>query len=323
MPPEPPTAPPVTKDPLAFERPRFRAAFKEHFEAMKIAPDLVELYSSYALSTVDRGDSLRRFIESLTPIKDKRYLDVGCAYGGFPVAFHAAGAREVVGFDYNADFLKYALLLREDYGHPIRFEQASILEEGLAERFGRFDIISCNDVIEHVSDPGRALSNLASLLNPGGLLCMEIPNRWSAAFVLKDGHFYKYALTSLPKYLADRRFARETNGGFHDVTYKSLDWYLNRLRRAGLTVTVEHGSLENVAATLAQTSATFDEVDWRSHSPEVDEQSARYARRIARAFHSMHGHWRADGAAADDTAVRLKLAFATDFWKVLVRAPAQ
>ncbi len=307
---------------VAFERPKFRAALKARYERLNLSPEITELYSGFALSTVERGEQLRQKLSAHTDITGKRYLDVGCAYGGFPVAFHAAGAREVVGFDYDPELLGYAHALREDYGHPLRLEQASILSEALPERFGRFDIITCNDVIEHVSDPGLALEHLAGLLNPGGLLCMEIPNRWSADFVLRDGHFYKYALTSLPKYLADRRFSRETQGGVHDVTYKSLNWYLHRLRRAGLNASVDLGGASDPSATLARASATFDEVEWKARAPETDALSARYARRVAATFRTAHGRWRGTGAASDETARRLEITFATNFWTLIATAPS-
>jgi 2-polyprenyl-3-methyl-5-hydroxy-6-metoxy-1,4-benzoquinol methylase len=301
----------------------FRAALLKSQEGMDIDPELKKLYSSFALSTVERGKHITSMVAPHIAIAGKRYLDVGCAYGGFLVTFHAAGAREVVGIDYAPDLLSYAHALVRDYAIPARVEQASILDPSLPTRLGKFDIITCNDVIEHVGDPKVALQNLAGLLSPTGLLCMEIPNRFAATFVRRDGHFYKFGLTSLPKKLADQRFNRET-GGVHDVTYKSLDYYTNILTRAGLEVTVlskpEAGDVE---ATLAGCGAVFDEVDHLAGAQGVDPETARYARRIGRSFRRIHGKWRSDKhrheAAGRELSRRMALTFKEEFWLLIAR----
>jgi len=40
----------------------------------------------------------------------------------------------------------------------------------------KVDFIFCMAVLEHVVDPGSAIRNMASALNPGGLLCISVPN---------------------------------------------------------------------------------------------------------------------------------------------------
>lgn len=42
-----------------------------------------------------------------------------------------------------------------------------------------FDLIFCRYVIEHLSDPDRALANMRRALKPGGWLALVFPNRWS------------------------------------------------------------------------------------------------------------------------------------------------
>jgi SAM-dependent methyltransferase len=43
---------------------------------------------------------------------------------------------------------------------------------------GSFDAVVCTQVLEHVKDPGRVLSELARVLRPGGRLCLTVPLAW-------------------------------------------------------------------------------------------------------------------------------------------------
>ena len=278
------------------------------------------MYLDFALSTVWRALRIRDFVAQRTSLAGKRYLDVGCAYGGFLAAFADAGASEVAGFDFNPQLLDYARALLADYGVAARIEQASILDRGVIDRFGRFDVITCNDVLEHVGDQSTALENLAHLLAPGGYMCLEIPNRFAATFVLSDGHFQKFGLTSLPKRLADRRFEQEEHRE-HDVTYRSLDWYVNRLSRAGLRVAVENLVTDPEAA-LGRSSALFDEVEYRAkNTPGLDKATVRYALRAARQFRALHGSWRVQRSL--EAGRRLAFTFCEEFWRLSVWRDAQ
>ncbi|MET0219529.1 MAG: methyltransferase domain-containing protein [Tardiphaga sp.] len=64
--------------------------------------------------------------------------------------------------------------------HPnLESWQASLNEARLteqAEHLGTFDIVSCRYVVEHTAEPVRALQALGQLLNPDGLLLVEVPD---------------------------------------------------------------------------------------------------------------------------------------------------
>jgi SAM-dependent methyltransferase len=43
---------------------------------------------------------------------------------------------------------------------------------------GSFDLVFCNNVLEHLPDPERAFAEVARVLRPGGVFLAKTPNRW-------------------------------------------------------------------------------------------------------------------------------------------------
>lgn len=102
-----------------------------------------------------------------------RWLDFGCADGGYVEALLAAGAEQVVGLDVEAPRVEYATsrsipgaeFLVYD-GHTLPFPDSS------------FDGVFMNEVLEHVYDDREAISECRRVLRPGGVLVAISPNRW-------------------------------------------------------------------------------------------------------------------------------------------------
>lgn len=98
-----------------------------------------------------------------------RVLDVGCAYGlvlaRMPEAFERFGV----------DISEHAI----DEARS-RFPGATFAIGGAEEQLpfgeGSFDVVMCNDVIEHLERPRLALANIWNALAPGGLLYLNTPN---------------------------------------------------------------------------------------------------------------------------------------------------
>jgi SAM-dependent methyltransferase len=103
-------------------------------------------------------------------------LDVGCG-PGFLLRDAAGHGFQAQGVEPDADVVAAA----EAQGAPVRqgfFPQALRPDE-------RFDVIVFNDVLEHIADIPAALSASAAHLAPGGLLCVNCPDR--------RGLFYRVA----------------------------------------------------------------------------------------------------------------------------------
>jgi 2-polyprenyl-3-methyl-5-hydroxy-6-metoxy-1,4-benzoquinol methylase len=183
------------------KQPNFQKALIEYMKKSSNANHpMRDVYFEFASSTVDRGNVAAELIMNHTTIKGKRYLDVGCAYGGFPIAFALRGANEAIGVDINDDYIGLAKTLLKDYDCPVqpKFFVRDILkcEE---QDFGRFDIITCNDVIEHVDSPELLVKTLSILSNSEGIIYMEIPNANNYRMVMRDGHYGLFGITLLDR----------------------------------------------------------------------------------------------------------------------------
>ncbi len=314
-----------------------------HFEAMlkkayavddfqSVNDPAKKMWIDYALSTVKRGERVRQLVLQYSgEIKGKRYLDIGCAYGGFPLAFARAGAH-VVGIDINPGYLEFSKLLSKDCGVPISVFQKNILNREDVASLGNFEIITANDIIEHVDCPDTAMIHMVSMLSPGGLFFMVIPNKFSASFIKSDGHYKLFGITVLPKWLADRYHGYVYPSHDHDVRYRSLNYYVNTLKGLGVSCTVVSSLSKNKDRRLKIIHALFCEIRKQTQTfdmdipPDLKKKMILRVLRIADLFDRQYGLYHQLKKINDKKAMaladRLILHFGEDIWQILVRKAA-
>ena len=190
------------------------------------------MWFDFALSSNQRGEQIYQRIVSHFPNSRRRYLDVGCGFGGFLVAFSKYGF-EVKGMEIDPIRIELAEANCRDHRLQDCVFEASILDDDLSDELGSFDVITCNDVIEHVADASRAIENMARLLNPGGVLFMEIPNKDSVHFVASDGHFELFGITLLDRQDAVAYHQSRFNDEYDVGEYFPLKSYWSSLRAVG------------------------------------------------------------------------------------------
>ena len=109
--------------------------------------------------------------ESLLPhLRGQLVLEIGCGEG-YGAALIATVARRVVGLDYDEVTTDHA---------AATYPQAAFVRANLAAlpvRQSAFDAVASLQVIEHVWDHERFLSECARALRPGGMLIVTTPNR--------------------------------------------------------------------------------------------------------------------------------------------------
>jgi 2-polyprenyl-3-methyl-5-hydroxy-6-metoxy-1,4-benzoquinol methylase len=213
----------------------FHRAMCRSFATVTDDNPCLALYFGYAMSSNDRGRSIAAKLAGYTAIRGKRYLDVGCAYAGFLVAMAEQGA-EVAGFDVNEDLLALGRENLKDHGLRATITQCDLTKPDETRPFReRFDIITCNDVIEHVLDPPQAIRNLSDMLAPGGMVYFEIPNAYCPQSIVEDLHFRLFGITLLDHEEAKEYYSHLAPGvGYTVGHYLELPRFLELLDQAGL-----------------------------------------------------------------------------------------
>lgn len=125
------------------------------------------------------------FVRARCDLKGARLLDVGCGGGIFSEALAREGAV-VTGIDAGAELIHIASEHAHDGGLAVTY-RAVTAEDYAREHAGRFAIVTCMELLEHVPDPERLLAACHALLAPGGELFVSTLNRspsaWLAAVV--------------------------------------------------------------------------------------------------------------------------------------------
>ena len=109
-------------------------------------------------------------------------VDVGCGGGLLCEPMARAGAR-VTGIDRAPQTLETARLHARGSGLAIDYQE--IAAEALAERApGRFDVVTCLELLEHVPEPAAVVAACARLVRPGGAVFFSTINRTARAWLL-------------------------------------------------------------------------------------------------------------------------------------------
>jgi ubiquinone/menaquinone biosynthesis C-methylase UbiE len=139
-------------------------------------------------------DWTRRWMQTRTVERDLAFLvphlatgrkaiDCGCGPGSITVGLaEAVKPAEVIGMDIEPRQLEAAReLAAERKVDNVRFEQGSIYEIPFPD--ASFDVAVAHFVIEHLSDPPRALREMRRVLRPGGVAAIKDP--YYPAFVFR------------------------------------------------------------------------------------------------------------------------------------------
>ena len=117
-------------------------------------------------------EHLARYCWAAQVVAGRRVLDAGCGVGYGSRMLARAGAADVVGLDVSAKAVDAAA-----DGAPGNASFVVGDVHALPFEAGRFDVVVCFEVIEHVDGQDGVIAELARVLVPGGVLAISSPNR--------------------------------------------------------------------------------------------------------------------------------------------------
>lgn len=110
--------------------------------------------------------------------KSARVLDYGCAIGAFVRTLALAGYERGAGYDVAENIVAEG---RDRWGLDLH---SGDRQTYFAAQRGRFDVVHCANVFEHLRTPAQALDELSALLVPRGHVIISVPNVRSLTVLL-------------------------------------------------------------------------------------------------------------------------------------------
>ena len=111
-----------------------------------------------------RGRLPQRIIDD--SVVGKKILDMGCGSGRYSIALARAGAKHVVGIDFQSKSFSAGREWCRQHGVAVTFSEANF--HNLPFEDGSFDFVFCNGTLHHSSSINRGLAELARILKTSG-----------------------------------------------------------------------------------------------------------------------------------------------------------
>ena len=123
-----------------------------------------------------------RYVERAGSLAELAILDVGCGGGLLAEAMARQGGR-VIGLDLAAELVEVARLHALEAGVSVDYRVESA-EQHARDAAGRYDVVTCMEMLEHVPDPQAVVAALAILVRPGGHVFVSTLNRTPRAYAM-------------------------------------------------------------------------------------------------------------------------------------------
>ncbi|MFC1935242.1 class I SAM-dependent methyltransferase [Chloroflexota bacterium] len=179
------------------EKPTYRQLLEE-FLPNKSSP-LYKDNAEYAFTAIERGNLIADIVEKYTPVRGSKVLDLGCGEGGVAIAFALRGA-EATALDISEGRIERMKVWASEHNVSVNGVIADALEIGLPS--GQFDIVICNDLMEHVSQPQELAYEIYRLLKEHGYVYLSVPNKLAIFSFFRDSHLNLFGITWMPRWLA-------------------------------------------------------------------------------------------------------------------------
>lgn len=256
---------------------------------------MAESWRSYSHREIQRGREIARMIRERIPLEGRRVLDVGCGHGGMLISFAEQGA-DAVGVEIDDDRFQVGRKRLKDLGIAADYRMQDICAPDALERLGTFDVIVAQDVLEHVMDPGAAIRSMSLLLRRGGVIYVQVGNKYSFDQLQADHHYRLAGITVLARKQAIEYFLLATG---YDVSHYGVGyWRTERFYRrmfAKFGVQLDHIDPPATARHVRWYAGMANETCRRAAReiypglpPEVERRIRRRIGIVARYFFRVH-----------------------------------
>jgi glycosyltransferase involved in cell wall biosynthesis len=183
-------------------------------------------YGSHILHSLERAQRLNRWMtDTIAPHVGSRVLEIGAGIGNITGSLIPRDRYLVT--DINPHYIDY--LHSFAMGKPyLEVQPLDLMDTARFEALaGQFDTVVCLNVLEHVSDPLRALSNIRLALAPGGRVVLYVPQHQHLYSTLDEvlGHRCRYDEGTLRRELGASGFELEHLQQFN--RFGKAGWWLN------------------------------------------------------------------------------------------------
>ncbi|HID30088.1 MAG TPA: class I SAM-dependent methyltransferase, partial [Desulfobacterales bacterium] len=107
--------------------------------------------------------------------KGKVCLDAGCGSGRAVRSMLLAGAAKVCANDVGEGCVRNTRERNRDHSERLEVRLASVLDLPYAD--ATFDLVHCDGVLHHTTNPQKGFSELVRVLNPGGKIVIAVYGR--------------------------------------------------------------------------------------------------------------------------------------------------
>lgn len=121
------------------------------------------------------------WIDERSPVAGKNVLDVGCGGGILAESMAQRGAK-VTGIDMGEAPLAVAQLHSLETGITVDYQRCTA-EEMASQHAGKYDVVTCLEMLEHVPDPSSVINACTNLVKPGGHVYFSTINRNPKAYL--------------------------------------------------------------------------------------------------------------------------------------------
>ncbi len=136
------------------------------------------------------------FIDERSKLDGMKIVDIGCGGGILSESMALRGAL-VTGIDMGEAPLNVARLHALENKVDIEYQKITA-EDFAVKNKGKFDIVTCMELLEHVPDPSSVIQACSDLVKPGGHVYFSTLNRNPKSFLMAIVGA-EYVLNLLPK----------------------------------------------------------------------------------------------------------------------------